>query len=290
MALPSSGAISFSTIQTEFGGSNPISLSEYYRNGSYVTSNNTGVPTSGVISLSNFYNAVKQFQFTISSNLSSGQDLRTLALSAGWNGTDPVLCINNAIISGNSSFTPALTVSGSFPGGVILKNNSYIIGMGGAGGNGNSFLGGSGGIALRATVAVSVDNTSAYICGGGGGGGGGTAGGTGGRLGGGGGGGGGRGGLVNSAGGIGGTAPWYPGFDGTVGSFSAAGVGGAAGYAPWGGAGGNGGDWGTAGSIGFVGADPSYQSSGSGGFPGPAVQGDSFITWIATGNRLGAIT
>jgi hypothetical protein len=30
MALPSSGAISFSQIQTEFGGTNPISLSEYY--------------------------------------------------------------------------------------------------------------------------------------------------------------------------------------------------------------------------------------------------------------------
>jgi hypothetical protein len=33
MTLPASGALSFSNIQTEFGGSNPISLSEYYKSG-----------------------------------------------------------------------------------------------------------------------------------------------------------------------------------------------------------------------------------------------------------------
>ena len=30
MAIPASGSVSLSTIQTEWGGSNPISLSEYY--------------------------------------------------------------------------------------------------------------------------------------------------------------------------------------------------------------------------------------------------------------------
>lgn len=57
MGLPSSGALAFSTIQSQFGGSNPISLSEYYRNGSFVPSNqfNTNVPTSGQISVSQFY-------------------------------------------------------------------------------------------------------------------------------------------------------------------------------------------------------------------------------------------
>jgi len=49
-----SGAISFSQLQSRFGGSNPISLSEYYRNGSYVdgtitttTSTTTRQPSSG---------------------------------------------------------------------------------------------------------------------------------------------------------------------------------------------------------------------------------------------------
>jgi len=55
MTLQSSGAISLANIQTEFGGVNPISLSEYYRGGGYTTANNTGVPTSGTISISNFY-------------------------------------------------------------------------------------------------------------------------------------------------------------------------------------------------------------------------------------------
>jgi len=34
MVIQSSGAISLSNIQTEFGGTNPISLSEYYNNSS----------------------------------------------------------------------------------------------------------------------------------------------------------------------------------------------------------------------------------------------------------------
>ena len=59
MALQSSGAISLNDIQTEFGGSNPISLSEYYLNGAYTTSNNTSVPTSGAISIDNFYGAIR---------------------------------------------------------------------------------------------------------------------------------------------------------------------------------------------------------------------------------------
>lgn len=41
MTLQTSGAISLSQIQSEFGGSNPISMSEYYRNGSYVPSSIT---------------------------------------------------------------------------------------------------------------------------------------------------------------------------------------------------------------------------------------------------------
>lgn len=36
MALASSGPLTFSSIQGEYGGANPINISEYYRNGSYV--------------------------------------------------------------------------------------------------------------------------------------------------------------------------------------------------------------------------------------------------------------
>ena len=44
MAMPGSGTISFSQLQTEFGGANPISLSEYYRGGSPAGSGTARVP------------------------------------------------------------------------------------------------------------------------------------------------------------------------------------------------------------------------------------------------------
>lgn len=50
MAIQSSGAISLQDIQNEFGGSHPISLSEYYGVAS-------GIPGSGQISLNQFYGA-----------------------------------------------------------------------------------------------------------------------------------------------------------------------------------------------------------------------------------------
>jgi hypothetical protein len=57
MALPSSGVLTLNDIQTEFGGTNPIDLSEYYRGGGLVpdTAGNAGIPTSGVISVTDFY-------------------------------------------------------------------------------------------------------------------------------------------------------------------------------------------------------------------------------------------
>ena len=48
MALQTSGPISLLNVQGEFGGSNPIGINEYY-------GADSGVPTSGTISLNNFY-------------------------------------------------------------------------------------------------------------------------------------------------------------------------------------------------------------------------------------------
>jgi hypothetical protein len=60
MPLQSTGAISLANIQTEFGGSDPISINEYYLNGIYTTGTGaTGIPTSGTISLNNFYGKSK---------------------------------------------------------------------------------------------------------------------------------------------------------------------------------------------------------------------------------------
>lgn len=64
MTLPSSGALTLADIQGEFGGSNPISLSEYYAGGGLVPAGTTGtygaVPSSGTISVANFYGTSNQ--------------------------------------------------------------------------------------------------------------------------------------------------------------------------------------------------------------------------------------
>jgi hypothetical protein len=59
MAIVSSGGVSLGAIQTEFGGSNPIALSEYYQGGSIIGAGvypNT-IPTSGIIQLDDFYSS-----------------------------------------------------------------------------------------------------------------------------------------------------------------------------------------------------------------------------------------
>ena len=57
MTLPSSGPITMANIQSEFGGVNPISLTEYYRGGSYVAASapTVGIPASGAIKMTDFY-------------------------------------------------------------------------------------------------------------------------------------------------------------------------------------------------------------------------------------------
>jgi hypothetical protein len=255
------------------------------------------------------------FKFTISSNQTNA-DLRTLALSAGWDGvSQPVATIGSGVyISSSSTGTPALTITGSFPNGVQLINSGYIVGMGGAGGdgaNGMSFVvppvgsGSSGGLALSVSAAVFINNLGT-IAGGGGGGGGGAAlannnFASAGQGWGGGGGGGGQSSTTNSAGGGGGTSYFQQSRGasaGGSGTTSGAGSGGLGGAAPnpafFAGVGGNGGSWGVAGSSGTAGQSPgqTYQQSafGSGGAAGGAVTGNSYITWIAFGTRLGSIS
>lgn len=308
MTLPASGAISFNAINVELGvaGTTQASLGQTsYRNLAGVA--------SGQISMSNFYGKANQFAFTISSNQTNA-NLASLATAAGWNGSSKLIATigSGVYISSNSTGTPGLTVNGSFPGGVELVNNGFIIGMGGNGGNGpsayqNSFSGGTngsaGGLALSVSSAVSITNNGT-IGGGGGGGGGGTASYLQGDKGaswvyGGGGGGGGRSGATNSSGGSGGSAAAgvsanVSGISGSAGTSSAAGSGGNGGYGiaagGFRGGGGTGGTWGAAGSTGN--ADrPSLSSSGpfGGGSAGGAVSGNGNITWVATGTRLGSI-
>ena len=78
MAIPSAGsALSLSDIQTEFGGSNPIALSEYYAGGDNVPSGTSGdagsIPSSGTIAVSQFYGSSNRvaIALTISSTTQS---------------------------------------------------------------------------------------------------------------------------------------------------------------------------------------------------------------------------
>lgn len=64
MTIPATGPISLSTIQGEFGGASPISLSEYYRGAAYVPAGlaagpNGLIPTTGSIPFSKFRGVTK---------------------------------------------------------------------------------------------------------------------------------------------------------------------------------------------------------------------------------------
>ena len=59
MTIQPSGVISIQDLVTEFGGTAPHSLNEYYRGGALVPTNaaNNNIPTAGAISLNQFYGA-----------------------------------------------------------------------------------------------------------------------------------------------------------------------------------------------------------------------------------------
>jgi len=168
MALQASGAIKLSEIQSEFGGANPISMSEYYSGGSFVPAGTSGVPSSGAISVGAFYGASNQYSFSISSNTQDA-DIRALAVSDGWDEQTPLVAniSAGATLYSSSTSTGGAVVAGSFPGGLTIVNSGNITGQGGGAGS-------NGGPALQITTgdAVSVTNNSgAFIAGGGGGGG-----------------------------------------------------------------------------------------------------------------------
>ena len=130
MVLQSSGTITLAQIQTEFGGSNPASLSEYYRGGSYVpnTSANSSIPTSGTISFSQFYGgngAATSGTFSPSGPLYRDNAVRSTVYISANSGA----LIRNVSIGGSFSAGPI-----SFSNGQVLahrrtSSSSYSAGL-----------------------------------------------------------------------------------------------------------------------------------------------------------------
>lgn len=257
------------------------------------------------------------FELTIPSQ-NSAVDLYNYAIANGWNGSTKLIATLDAgsYIGSTDPTVPALTISGSFPAGVEFVNNGQIIGKGGNGGGGGPLPGSfadpedgqDGGTALYVTTAVTFTNNNQLLGGGGGGGGGGygaartpqdpapyT------QMGGGGGGGQTFGNSPTSGGAAGAstinTRHSTNPSAGTGGSGVSNGPGGNGGYdnitGGQAGAGGAGGTWGQPGGNGGSYTAPILVGStagASGGAGGNSVVGDSFITWVATGTRLGAIS
>ena len=295
MPVPT-GTASLLDIQNEFGGSNPISLSEYYGAAD-------GIPTSGAISINDFRgkSAISVFTHTITTNQQE-LNLDTYLVSQGWNGTDAVeVTVNNGVYiwsdNSNSATSAALYVglNNSYPSGLTLINKGYIMGRGGDGYNSIPILAeplpqsivNIGKAAIRSVISFTISGISgAYIGGGGGGGvvtgtlakgiGGGAGGGAGGGIGG--------YGQLNSQtyayGGQGG-APGQPGSDGEVTNATNPTVAGGGGAGGGGGAdlamGGGGGGRIFPGSGGTPGSNGGVNFGGTGGFsntPGTASSQD----------------
>jgi hypothetical protein len=239
------------------------------------------------------------FTKTISAD-TADYNLQLDALAAGWNG---ILPLRATITISAGVYVYASTTSGygfrtgtaSLPGAstVTIVNRGYIVGKGGNGGNGQSqggsaSGGGNGGTALYVNVATSITNIGGIY--GGGGGGSGSVSGRSASSGldqlfgspenyyyGGSGGGGGRGSNFSS-GGAAGSAATAPGQAGGQGGISGPGAGGSAFNI-----GGSGGNWATAGTDG-------QGISGQYGAAGFAVEGNSFVTWLAVGDRRGELS
>ena len=178
MALPSSGKMTLDMIRDEFGGSNPLKISQYYRGGGRVpnASANNKIPTSGKIDFSDFYGAVNEIQKT-QGNATNRQC--SSIFGSAWGQNVPKRLFVTGTVGATSTGTPALRVNSGMGGTCVIEISGSIQGAGGAAGTGGA--GGAGGPAILVdqTSGVTIINRGS-IYGGGGGGGRGGNGGTGG--------------------------------------------------------------------------------------------------------------
>ena len=176
MAISASGAVSLSTVRTEWGRSGAIKMSEMYRGGSHVKSlaanNNatnlaSSVPASGTITLNNFRGTAKGFRYTFSAG-ATDQDASALFGSDYSVNYPKEIVINSGVELGATSTTQeALEIDSGGAGTITVTNNGTLSGAGGA-------TGADGGDAFEAAVTCSFVNNGTVRAGGGGGGNGGN--------------------------------------------------------------------------------------------------------------------
>ncbi len=145
-----------------------------------------GIPNSASDSQINM-NKLSGAGYFTKSSAGTALNVRSDCVANGWNQTGPVWYIINGTVYSNSTGTASITISGSFPNGLVLQINSGVIvtGFGGAGGiYGYAYsytpgVGGTGGVAIAVsgysggTLYIKNDGTIAGGGGGGAGGGGG---------------------------------------------------------------------------------------------------------------------
>jgi hypothetical protein len=296
MTLQTAGSIKSSQIQTEFGGTNPISMSQYY-------GLDSGIPTSGPIKFSDFYGKILNATRTIGSiqNFNARSDFQTNATIVGGKKTASSVYSNNQAVKytinvngtvGSDSTSSYAFDTGTFPSGSSIYLNvysgNYIVGAGGDGGVKNGGAGGVGGPALILRLISYITNNGTIAGGGGGGGGGGY-------------------GYANGCvqtgccdqrcytaradGGVGGGGA---GKNAASGASLLSGGAGGSGYSSTDGnqtaISGNGG---TGGNLGIRGNDGGSSNGtpgpGSGGAAGNYITNNTYATWLATGTRIGGL-
>ena len=182
-ALQSSGAISFQDIESEYNpGTNFPSraLTEFYLGGSFVRANagnnsstnlSAGVPTSGAISLNDFYGKERAFKKTYSSTATNQSADSVFGDDFEVDYPKQIVVDSSQTVGSTSTSNAALTIESNGVGSITITNNGSIEGAGGA-------AGAAGGNALEVagSVAVTLVNNGTIKAGGGGGGTGGAGG------------------------------------------------------------------------------------------------------------------